>query len=177
MSEQIQFRRKYDSMLEQGRVSYGLFEGKRYTIPALMQLFRNSDQPVEALVEAHWEESRRPEKLAFCGATYDFLPQNGIIVAQTTTSITDSEFSWGTVIHPNVTIQDSKVGHLTEVSNTSTIMNSRIGSGCLIGTNVVISGCKVLNHTELHDGTELHSELVEAAGRDFKQLAYEGARW
>jgi NDP-sugar pyrophosphorylase family protein len=177
MSEQIQFRRTYDSMFERGRISYAIFRGKKFTIPKLMIHFEYTDQPIEAEVEAQWGGSRRPDRLKFCDASYDFTPRNGQIIAQATTSTAGSKFSWGTVIHPDVTVRDSEVGKLTEISNDSRILNSRVGNGCLIGAGVVVTGCRVYDNTELQDGAEFHSPLLEATGRDFKELALEGAKW
>lgn len=177
MSERIQFRRIYNSFFEHGQVNYGLVNGRQFTIPELMRQYEGEDEPIEAEVEAHWVGAARPDRLSFCGATYNFFPKNGLIAAQSTTSIRDSEFGYGVVIHPNTTVHDSTIRTLTEVSNTTTIINSRIGHGCLIGSNVVIDGCKVLNLTEIQDGDVFYADRPEATGRDFKELAYDGARW
>jgi NDP-sugar pyrophosphorylase family protein len=178
MSEHIQFRRKYDSFARQGRIQYGVFRQQRLTIPQLMSYFGESEEPIEAEVEAHWYDERRPDKVAFCGATYTFTPKTGLIAAQSTTSIEESTFGYGVIVHPNTTIRNSSIGCQTEISNTSTVISSRVGHGCLIGSNVVIEGSKVLDHSQIEAGMTYHpAHSLEATGRDFKELAYEGAHW
>lgn len=178
MSEWISFRRHYTSDLSRGTVGYGIVDGKmKLSISDLQQYFEETNEPIAAEVEAHWEGSRRPDRITFCGATYNFIPLSGLIVAQTTALVEGCTTEPGVVVHPNSTVRNSTIGRSTEISNTTTILDSRIGYGCFIGSNVVIDNCPIYDRSHINNGEIHQSGVVEPYGRDLTELAFDGARW
>ncbi len=180
---EVHFTRSFIPNLERDVVSSGtvVLDGDQvgtFNIPELMKRFMHSNQPVPALVEAHWPDGQEPEERSFCGAAYEFTPLSGLIAARNLHVISGSETQTGVILHPNTTVRDSEIGAYTEVGNTSTILASRIGKYCTVGTNSVIDATTVFPVTNIEAGrTILSNSPVEVSDADYANLRTEGARW
>lgn len=178
----IIFERRYQGSSGNCILREGLFEHnqkyRRLSIVALQSYFNKnfSDSgPISSAVEAQWPDRGDPKRRLFCGATYDFDPKTGTVIARHNV-IKDSKSTVdrGTVIHPNVVLHNSHVGKNCEISNASTLIDSRVGAVCIIGAHTVLDTVKVLASTVIPPETILKATSIITVDRDYNMLRAQG---